>query len=109
MNEQQPVLPPEPWYRSEVQVRAVIALGAQLISILFRILSRYTEIAVTTDMIDALVADLTQATAIIFGALAVMKRSSSAVAPLTLTAGGAERKTLANPPVLDVDPTKVTK
>lgn len=109
MNEQQPILPPAPWWTSEVQVRAVIALGAQLISILFRILGRYTEIAVTTDMIDALVADLTQATAIIFGAMAVMKRSSSAVAPLTLTAGSAALRNVQNPPLLDADPTKVQR
>jgi len=107
MNDQQPVLPPAPWYSSEVQVRAVIALGAQLISILFRALGRYTDFDITTEMVDALVADLTQATAIIFGALAVMKRGNSAVAPLTLTAGAAAVRTVQNPPLLDADPTKI--
>lgn len=107
MNDQQPILPPAPWYTSEVQVRAVIALGAQLISILFRILGRYTDIEVTTEMIDALVADMTQATAIIFGVLAIMKRSNSPVAPLTLTAGSAAVRAVQNPPLLDADPTKI--
>jgi hypothetical protein len=109
MNEQQPVLPAEAWYTSEVQVRAVIALGAQLVSIALRMVGRYTEVSVTTEMVDAIVADISQGVAILFGILAVTKRQNSAVAPLTMTAGGAERKTLANPPVLDSDPTKVTK
>jgi len=107
MNDQQPVLPPQAWYTSEVQVRAVIALAAQLISILFRILSRYTDLEITTEMVNSLVADLTQATAIIFGALAVMKRGNSAVAPLTLTAGSAALRNIENPSLLDADPTKI--
>lgn len=107
MNDQQPVLPPQAWYTSEVQVRAVIALGAQLISIVFRMLGRYTDLDITTEMIDAIVADLTQATAIIFGALAVTKRGNSAVAPLTLTAGSAAARAVQNPPLLDTDPTKI--
>lgn len=107
MNEQQPVLPASPWWTSEVQVRAVIALGAQLVSILLRMVGRYTELSITTEMVDAVVADVSQGVAILFGMLAVMKRQSSPIAPLTMTAGGAERKTIENPPLLDADPTKV--
>lgn len=107
MNEQQPILPASPWWTSEVQVRAVIALGAQLVSIALRIVGRYTELSITTEMVDAIVADVSQGVAILFGILAVTKRQTSAIAPLTLTASGAERKTIANPPMLDADPTKV--
>lgn len=102
----QPLLPAEPWYHSEVQVRAVIALLAQLVSVVLRIVSKYTEVSVTTEMIDAIVADVTQGIAILFGMLAIVKRQSSAVAPLTLTAAGAEKKTATNPPMLEADPTK---
>lgn len=87
-----PLLPPEPWYRSEVQVRAVIALGAQLISILLRIVGRYTELSLTTEMVDAVVADITQAVAVVFAYLAISKRSNSTIQPLTLTAASAEKK-----------------
>lgn len=87
-----PLLPPEPWYRSEVQVRAVIALGAQLISILLRIVGRYTELQVTTEMVDAVVADVTQGVAVLFAYLAISKRKDSTIQPLTLTAASAEKK-----------------
>lgn len=87
-----PLLPPTVWWQSEVQVRAVIALGAQLISILLRIVGRYTQLSVTTDMVDAVVADVTQAVAVMFGYLAITKRSSSTIQPLTLTAASAEKK-----------------
>lgn len=89
---QAPLLPPEHWLRSEVQVRAVIALGAQLISILLRIVGRYTELSVTTEMVDAVVADVTQAVAAIFAYLAISKRKDSAIQPLTLTKASAEKR-----------------
>jgi hypothetical protein len=87
-----PLLPPVVWYQSEVQVRAVIALGAQLVSIILRIVGRYTELSVTTDMVDAIVADVTQAVAVIFGYMAITKRSNSTIQPLTLTPAAAEKK-----------------
>lgn len=109
MNDTQPVLPAEPWYRSEVQVRAVIAIGAQLISIILRMVGRYTELSITSDMIDAIVADLTQGVAVVFGLLAVTKRGNAQVAPLTLTAGRADVRNAQNPPILGTDPTKEMK
>lgn len=107
MAEQQPLIPAQPWYTSEVQVRAVIALGAQLVSIALRMVGRYTELSITTEMIDAIVADISQGVAILFGLLAVMKRQASPVSPLTLTAAGAEKKSIENPSMLATDPTKV--
>jgi hypothetical protein len=109
MTEPQPLLPAAPWYTSEVQVRGVIAAAAQLVSIVLRIVGRYTELSVTTDMIDAITADVTQGLAVVFAVLALTKRQSSPVAPLTLTAKGAERLTQLNPPLLDSDPTKIPK
>lgn len=109
MNDQQPVLPPAPWYTSEVQVRAVIAAAAQLVSIALRIVGKYTELSITTDMVDAIVADVTQGVAVIFGILAVTKRQNSAVAPLTITAKQAAVMTQNSPPLLDADPTKLPK
>lgn len=108
MNDTQPLLPAEPWYKSEVQVRAVIAIGAQLISIILRMVGRYTEVSITSDMIDAIVADLTQGVAVVFGLLAVTKRGNTSVAPLTLTKDAADVRNAQNPPILGVDPTKET-
>lgn len=109
MNDPQPILPAAPWYTSEVQVRAVIAAAAQLVSIALRIIGKYTELSITTDMVDAIVADVTQGAAVIFGILAVTKRQASAVAPLTLTAKQADDQTRINPPLLPSDPTKLPK
>lgn len=106
----QPLLPPAPWYTSEVQVRAVIAIGGQLVSLVFRTLPL---IGINIDTsgfdVDALVANATQGVAIVFAGLAIMKRQQSAVAPLTLTAKAAEQKKIETPPLLDSDPTKLPK
>jgi hypothetical protein len=104
MSDIQPILPAEPWYRSEVQVRAVIAIAAQLVSIILRMVGRYTEVSITSEMVDAVVADLTQGVAVVFGFLAVTKRGSTTVAPLTLTKEAAALRNAQNPPILD--PTK---
>jgi hypothetical protein len=109
MNDTQPVLPAEPWYRSEVQVRAVIAIAAQLVSIILRMVGRYTEVSITSDMIDAVVADVTQGVAVVFGLLAVTKRGNAQAAPLTLTASAAQVRNSQNPPILATDPTKEVK
>lgn len=109
MSDTQPVLPAEPWYRSEVQVRAVVAISAQLISIILRIVGRYTEVSITSEMIDAIVADVTQGVAVVFGLLAITKRGSTAVAPLTLTANAAQIRNAQNPPILSSNPTKEVK
>ena len=85
---QSPVLPPTPWYTSEVQVRAVIALFFQLLSIV----SRYVPMPWFDKHSSDLVADVGQVVAILFGALAITKRQVSPIQPLTLTAAGAEKK-----------------
>lgn len=85
---QNPVLPPAPWWTSEVQVRAVIALAFQMLSIA----SRYVGLPWLDAHFDAVVADVGQVVAIFFGVLAVTKRQSSAIQPLTLTTAGADRQ-----------------
>jgi hypothetical protein len=110
MTDPQPILPATPWYESEVQLRAVLAMGAQLISVLTRIADHLgLHVQVSAVDIDAVFADLTQVVAIWLGALAIIKRQKSAVAPLTLTAGSAALRTVQNPPLLDSDPTKLPK
>lgn len=110
MADQQPVLPAVPWYESEVQLRAVLAMVAQLLSVVTRIADHLgLHIQVSGADIDAIFADLTQGAAIWLGALAIIKRQKSAVSPLTMTAGGAAAQTVINPPLLDSDPTKLPK
>lgn len=84
-----PLLPPAPWWTSEVQVRAVIAVVAQLISVLLRMIGRYTEVSLSTEDIDAVTADILQIVAIVFGGLAILKRKDSEIQPLTLSKGSA--------------------
>jgi hypothetical protein len=84
----------------------VVAIAAQLVSIIIRIVGRYTEVTITSEMVDAVVADLTQGVAVVFGLLAVTKRSRTDVAPLTLTKEAAEIRNAQNPPILGADPTK---
>jgi hypothetical protein len=108
--QQQPVIPATPWWESEVQVRAVLAMGAQLVSVGIRIAGHLgLQLQVSGSDIDALFADLTQGAAIWLGALAIIKRQKSAVAPLTLTSNGAAVQARDNPSILDVDPTKIPK
>lgn len=110
MADQQPVLPAVPWYESEVQLRAVLAMVAQLLSVVTRIADHLgLHIQVSGADIDAIFADLTQGAAIWLGALAIVKRQKSQVSPLTLTASGAAAQTVINPPLLDSDPTKLPK
>lgn len=110
MADQQPVLPAVPWYESEVQLRAVLAMVAQLLSVVTRIADHLgLHVQVSGADIDAIFADLTQGAAIWLGALAIIKRQKSAVSPLTMTAGGAAAQTVINPPLLDADPTKLPK
>jgi hypothetical protein len=85
----QPVFPPEPWYRSEVQVRLVIASVIQVISVLLRALGRYTEVSFTSEDLDLVMADVSQLVAIGFGVLAIVSRKNSNIQPLTLTQGAA--------------------
>lgn len=110
MSDTQPVIPAVPWYESEVQLRAVLAMGAQLLSVALRTADHLgLHLQVSTADLDAILADLTQGAAIWLGALAIIKRQKSAVSPLTMTAGGAAAQTVINPPLLDTDPTKLPK
>jgi len=84
-----------PWWTSAVQVNAVIAVAAQAISILMRLLARYVEIPVTDEHLQLIVADVTQLVAIVFGGIAIVKRQTSPIQPLTLTTKGAETKAAA--------------
>lgn len=106
MNEPQPVLPASPWYTSEVFARGAIAAIGQVISIGLRLVGRLTDFSVTTDFINAVVADATQIAAVVFGVLMLMARSKSPVAPLTLSEGAAALRNDQNPPLLKTDPTK---
>jgi flavorubredoxin len=81
-----------PWWQSAVQVNAVIAAVAQVVSIGLRIVSRYTDVSVSDEEIQLLVADITQVAAIVFGVIAIVKRQTSPIQPLTLTTKGAETK-----------------
>lgn len=109
MIDPQPVIPAVPWWESEVQVRAVIAMGAQMFSIGARIVGHFIPVNVSGADVDAIVADLSQGVAIWFGALAIIKRQKSAVAPLTFTSNGAKVQAMSNPSLLDSDPTKIPK
>lgn len=83
-----PLLPPEPWYHSPVQVGAVIAAAAQIVSILVR----WFGLPVTDEQIDGYTADASQLVAIVAGVFAIIKRKNSEIQPLTLTAGSAASK-----------------
>ncbi len=110
MTDPQPLLPATPWWESEVQLRAVLAMAAQLVSVALRIADHLgLHIQVSGADIDAIFADLTQGVAIWLGVLAIIKRQKSQVAPLTLTAGAAAAQTVINPPLLPNDPTKLPK
>jgi hypothetical protein len=87
-----PVFAPEPWYQSEVQVRAVVAIAAQVLSILLRIIKRYLDIHISDEDIELVTADVLQLVAIVFGGLAIIKRQRSPIQPLTLTKDGAEKR-----------------
>lgn len=101
-DETSPVLPATPWWQSEVQLRAVIAMGFQILSII----ARYVDLPWLQENMDKIIADVSQLVAIVFATLAIIKRQNSPVQPLSMTSKGAETKTADNPPVLAVDPTK---
>lgn len=86
------VFPPEPWYRSEVQFRLVIASVIQVLSVLLRMAGRYLDISITSEDLDLLMADASQLIAIVFGILAIISRKNSNIQPLTLTAGAAKAR-----------------
>lgn len=101
----QPVFGPEAWYQSEVQVRLVLALVAQLISIALRTVELFgIKVPLTQGDMEVLLANITQGAALLFAMLAIVKRQQSPVQPLTLTAKKAEQRRADNPPLLDMTP-----
>jgi len=104
---QQPLLPAEPFYKSPVFTKLVGAGIAQFISLVLRIAKMMGyEIDVNMEDIQGVSADAAQFIAFAFIAWAAMSRKNSAVHPLTMTAAGAEKQNEANPPMLATDPTK---
>jgi hypothetical protein len=107
---QQPVLPPQPWYTSPVQVQLVAAGVTQFISIVFRTIDLLGfELQLQKLDVDAIGANVAQGLVLVFVAIAWWKRQRSQVAPLTMTQKRADDLTKMNPPVLSADPTKVPK
>lgn len=98
----QPVLPPEPWYTSPVQIGAVIAALSQIASILIR----WFGLPVSDAQLEQYSADALQLVTIGAGLYAIWKRQVSPVAPLTLTRTGADQMKASTPPLLDSDPTR---
>lgn len=101
----QPVFSPEPWYHSEMQVRLVLALVAQLISIALRTVEVFgVKAPITEGEMEILLANITQGAALVFAVLAMIKRQQSHIQPLTMTAKSAEQSKTANPPLFDMTP-----
>lgn len=106
MSDAKSLLPAEPWWHSEVQLRAVIAIATQGVSVLLRIAGHFIDVSITADMVNAVAADVTQGVAIFIGILAIVKRGNTSVAPLTLSKDSATLRNAQNPPILKADPTK---
>lgn len=108
-NNQQPLLPAEPFYKSPVFTKLVAAGVVQLISLGLRIAKMFGhDLAPDVNMEDikSIGADIAQFIAFALGIWAMVDRKNSAVHPLTYTAAGAEKQNAANPPILESDPTK---
>lgn len=92
-----PVLPHTPWYRSDVQLHIVLSLAAQAGSILARVAERWEWAA---GLWPGSAADAGQLLAVGFGLYAAIRRGSSTIAPLTLTAAGAAKQSADNPAIM---------
>jgi hypothetical protein len=108
MNEQQPLLPAEPIYKSDVFIKGAGALLAQIVSLCFRVAKYFSpEIDIDVDVIQGFIADGLQIAAAALAWWSLTSRKNSAIAPLTYTAKGADARNESNPPMLAVDPTTV--
>ena len=105
MTNQQPLLPAEPWYASPAQRAAVLGIIAGMAAAVIDLFG----LSVDAQVFNAKLALVGQLVSLGFNVLTIIKRGRSDIAPLTLTSGGAEYRNLANPPMLDADPTKTTK
>lgn len=105
MNETQPVLPVEPWYQSAVQRAAVLGILTGMAAVIIDLFG----LSVDAQVVNAKIALAGQLVSLGFNGWAIIKRGKSNIAPLTLSAGGAALRNAQNPPLLETDPTKVTK
>lgn len=88
-----PLLPPEPWYTSDIFWKGLLGAAAQITSLGFRIAKYFNpEITVPIAEINAIAADLTQVVALILGVLILKSRANSKIQPLTLNKASAEAK-----------------
>lgn len=92
-----PILPHTPWYRSDVQLHIVLSLAAQAGSISVRLLEHWQWLS---GLWPGSAADIGQLVAIGFGLYAAIRRGSSTIAPLTLTAAGAVKQSADNPAIM---------
>lgn len=99
---QQPLLPAMPWYTSPVQRAQVFGAVSSLAALIIQLFEIQADIAVVNLKIGL----VAQACNLAFGVWGIIKRQTSAVHPLTMTAAGAEKQTIANPPMMATDPTK---
>lgn len=107
MSEQQPLLPAEPIYKSDVFIKGAGAVIAQVVSLGFRVAKYFNpEIGIDEEAVQGFVADGLQIVAFAVAVWSLSSRKNSAIAPLTFTAGGAAKKNAVNPPILEADPTK---
>jgi hypothetical protein len=102
-----PVLPPAPWYSSEVQRAQVFALVAGLSSTMIGIVIQLFGLSVDAAQINAKVALGLQLVNLGGNGWGLIKRAVSKVQPLTLTKGRADAMNEADPSILIVDPTKI--
>jgi hypothetical protein len=98
----QPLIPPQPWYTSPIQIAGVVAGLSQVVSILIR----WFGLHITDAQLQAYSADALQIVTILAGAYAIVRRQRSQLAPLTLTRRGANKLANANPSLLTSDPSK---
>lgn len=108
MNEQS-VLPPAPWYTSDVQRAQVFAVVSGFLSTAVGVVIQLFNFSIDAAIVNMKVALVLQLVNLGFGAWGLLKRAMSQVQPLTLTAGAAVRRSERLPPILDSDPTKVPK
>jgi hypothetical protein len=63
-------------------------------------------LSVDAQLVNAKIALVGQLVSLAFNGWAIIKRGTSSVAPLTLSAGSAATRNAQNPSLLDADPTK---
>jgi hypothetical protein len=106
-NEQQPLLPAAPIYKSDVFIKGAGAVLTQIVSLGFRVAKYFNpEIGIDEEAVQGFIADGLQIVAAALALWSLASRKNSAIAPLTYTASGAAKQNAENPPMLGADPTK---